>query len=137
VTDSVDAGRLFRWRRRPADRGSVALEYAILLPSVMAMLFGCIQVALYSYARSVALTAAEDGANAQRAYDAAKGSGKDAADKVIGRQGDTLRNAKVRVTNVNGEIRVVVTGRTQSVLPGFHGYHVSQTASGPVERFRR
>jgi Flp pilus assembly protein TadG len=137
VTESAGSGRRSGSGRRLGDRGSVVLEYAILLPAVLAMLFVCVQVALYSYARSVAQTAAEEAVNAQRAYGASADAGSKAADKVIGAQGDTLKGPSVRVTTVNGEVRVVVTGTTQSVLPGFGGYHVTQTASGPVERFRR
>jgi Flp pilus assembly protein TadG len=115
----------------------VALEFALVLPAIIVLLFTSVQVGLFSYARSVALTAAEEGANAQRAYGAADDAGQLAADRLLVKQGDTLRNWKVSVTTVNGEVRVVVTGRTQSVFPGFNGYRVSQTASGPVERFVR
>ena len=43
-------------------------------------MFTCIQVSLYSFARSVALTAAQEGANAQRAYGALPGAGEAKAD---------------------------------------------------------
>jgi Flp pilus assembly protein TadG len=119
------------------DRGSVTLEYAILVPAVLTILFLCIQVALYSYARSVALTAAEEGANAQRAFGAPAGVGKDRANDVINRQGDTLSGVTVTVTTTGGEVRVTVTGRSLSLFPGVNGYRVSQTSSGPVEQFHR
>ena len=113
------------------------LEYAILVPCVLAMLFGCIQVAMYSYARSVAQTAAHEAVNAQRAYGSAPHAGSSTGFAVIKRQGDTLNRPQVQVSTRNGEVRVVVSGWTQSVLPGFKGFHVTQTASGPVERFYR
>jgi Flp pilus assembly protein TadG len=116
----------------------VVLEYAILVPVVLLMLFTCVQVALYSYARSVALTAAEEGANAQREYGASGDAGWNAAHKVLTAQGDTLKSPRVFVTtDAAGEVHVRVQGTTQSVLPLFGGYVVTQTASGPVERFRR
>ncbi|HEY2792486.1 MAG TPA: TadE/TadG family type IV pilus assembly protein [Micromonosporaceae bacterium] len=124
-------------RSERRDLGSVALEFALVLPAVIALLFTSVQVGLYSFARSVALTAAEEGANAQRAYGAAGNAGQSAAARLLRGQGDTLRDWKVSVTTVNGEVRVTVTGLTQSVFPGFDGYHVRQTASGPVERFVR
>ena len=129
--------RLGEGRRRD-DRGSVVIEYTIVVSAVLLLLFTCVQIALYSYARSVALTAAEEGVNAQRAYGASSDAGSTAANKVINTQGDTLKSAHVTVTtSAGGEVRVLVTGTTQSVLFGFAGFSISQTASGPVERFQR
>ncbi len=122
---------------RGPDHGSVALEFAILIPGVLIMMFLCIQVALYSYARSVALTAAEEGVNAQRAYGASSGAGKAKAQAFIDRQGSTLIGAKITTTVAGGEIRITVTAKSQSLIPGFSGYSVSQSASGPIEKFSR
>jgi Flp pilus assembly protein TadG len=113
----------------------MTLEYAILVPTVLMMLFLCIQVALYSYARSVALTAAQEGANAQRAFGASAGAGKARADQVLNRQGDTLSGWKVSVSTVGNEVHVTVTGKSLSLIPGFDGYQVTQSAGGPIERF--
>ena len=122
---------------RSRDGGSVTLEYAILVPTILTMLFLCIQVALYSYARSVALTAAEEGANAQRAYGASAGAGQAKADEIIKAQGDVLSGWKVTVTTNGGEVRVTVSGRSLSMFPGVAGYSVKQTSSGPIEQFHR
>lgn len=135
MTLPTGASRRLIQRRRPADHGSVTVQYAIVAPSVLVLLFLCVQVALFSYARSVALTAAQEGANAQRAYGAPAGAGMVRADSVITRQGDTLRGAKVTVSISGGEVHVTVTGHSLSVIPGFAGYPISQTASGPIEVF--
>jgi Flp pilus assembly protein TadG len=113
------------------------LEYAILVPVILTMLFTCIEVALYSFARSVALTAAQEGANAQRAYGASDGAGEAQADKVITAQGDVLQGWQVSVTTTGGEVRVTVTGQSLSLFPGVAGFSVSQTSSGPVEEFHQ
>jgi Flp pilus assembly protein TadG len=123
-------------RRADADRGSVTLQYVILIPAMFALIFTCIQVSLYSFARSVALTAAEEGADAQRAYGAPGGAGQAKAEAIIASQGDTLRNPHVSVQVSGTEVVVTVTGLTQSVLPGFGGYQVTESASGPIEEFR-
>jgi Flp pilus assembly protein TadG len=122
-------------RRRSPDRGSMTLQFVIVIPAMFLLIFTCIQVALYSYARSVALTAAQEGVNAQRAYGAAGGVGLAKATDIIDRQGDTLQGAKVNVKVQGGEVVVTVTGRCQSVLPGFAGYQIRQVASGPIEAF--
>lgn len=124
-------------RRRPdGDRGSVTLQFVILVPAIFLAIFTCVQVSMYSFARSVALTAAEEGANAQRAFGAPPGIGHDKAMAVVQRQGDTLRNPTVNVQVVGDEVVVTVSGLTQSVLPGFDGYTVTESASGPIEEFR-
>jgi hypothetical protein len=131
-------------RRRPnghgrddnRDRGTVTLQYVILIPVMFTLIFTCIQVAMYSFARTVALTAAQEGVTAQRVFGAPTGAGKAQATKVVTRQGDTLRNFHVTVQRDGNEIVVTVSGRTQSVLPGFDGYLVTQTARGPIEEFR-
>ena len=117
------------------DSGSVTVEYAILVPVVLLLLFTTMQVALLSFARSVALTAAEEGANAQRAYQANGGVGEAKAKEVIQRQGDVLSGWTIAVTNDGAEVRVTVTGQSISLFPGISGFTVSQTSSGPVERF--
>jgi len=133
-----DRGRRPRIGRRPGrDDGSSTLEFAILVPLVLTLIFTCIQVSLYSFARSVALTAAQEGANAQRAYGAPPGAGEAKADDIINAQGDVLQGWHVLVTTSGGEIVVTVTGRSLSLFPGVDGYRISQTSSGPIEVFHR
>jgi len=134
-------GRRRPSRRRPLardqrDRGATTLQFVIIVPVVFALVFGCIQVSIYSFARTLALTAAQEAVSAQRAYQAPDGVGAARAWTVIHSQGDTLRNATVSVKIVGNNIVATVTGLTQSVLPGINGYPVSQTASGPIEEFR-
>jgi Flp pilus assembly protein TadG len=119
------------------DRGSITIQYLILIPAMFALIFTCIQVAMYSYARSVALTAAQEGVNAQRVLGADPGAGYAQANRVVTREGDTLSRVRITVRRNGNEIVVTVAGRTQSVLPGFDGYSVSQTARGPIEEFTR
>lgn len=130
-----------RWWRRLAarmrrDDGSVAVEYAIVAPVVLAVLFLAIQVAMYSYARSIALSAAQEGLSAARAYDGSAGDGSARAEDFIGRAGgDTLSGTHVSVSRNADQATVTVTGRSLSLVPGIGGFAVSQTATGPVERF--
>jgi Flp pilus assembly protein TadG len=115
----------------------VALEFAILIPAVMFVMFLCVQVALYSYARSVALTAAEQAVNAQRAYGAKSGAGQAKAKAFLKGQGATLSGVTITPSTVGGEIRFTVSGTSQSLIPGVKGYRVTQSASGPIEKFSR
>jgi len=46
-----------------------------------------------------------------------------------------LQNPHVQVVTQGNEIIVTVTATTQSLIPGFSGFQVSETASGPIEEF--
>ena len=126
-------GRLLARVRR--DDGSGALEIVVVAPVVIAAIFLSIQVALYSYARSIAMSAAQQGATAERAYNAPAGAGQDKAAGFVARNGDSLHDTRISVQRGADTVRVTVTGRSLSVIPGFGGFTVSQTAAGPVERF--
>jgi Flp pilus assembly protein TadG len=124
-------------RGRSDDDGAVTIEYVILVPVVLVIIFSCFQLALNSFARSVAQTAAEEGSNAARAYGASSADGQSRAQLVIDRQGDALSNTNISVVESGGEVRVTVTGHSLSLLPGYGGFTVTQTASGPIEQFVR
>jgi Flp pilus assembly protein TadG len=128
----VPPRRAAPWRR---EDGSASIEFVIVVPAVIAVMFLAIQVALYSYARSIALTAAQEAANAERSYGAAPGAGRDKATDFLGRAGDGLSTPGIDVQRDAQEVRVTITGRCLSVIPGFDGFTVRQSASGPVERF--
>lgn len=117
------------------DDGSGALETVILVPIVLLVLFLSIQAALYSYARSVALTAAQQGLTATRAYDstAAAGAGQ-ARDFVHRAGGDLLSGTQVSATRGAEQATVTVTGRSLTLVPGLT-LRIEQSATGPVERW--
>ncbi|WP_430786869.1 TadE/TadG family type IV pilus assembly protein [Actinoplanes sp. G11-F43] len=118
------------------DDGGAALEYVIVVPVVLAVMFLAIQVAMYSYARSIALTAAQEGLTAARAYDGSAGAGSERARSFIDRAaGDSLTGTRVSVSRAGEQATVTVTGRSLSLVPGISGFNVSQSAVGPVERW--
>jgi len=117
------------------DRGSVTLEMVILFPAVLLMSFGLIQGALWYHARTVAMAAAEEALDAARAQHGTEAAGQAVARSFLGRAGDNLRDARVVVHRVAATVTVTVTGTSVSVLPGVPGAAVSQTVSGPVERY--
>jgi hypothetical protein len=112
---------------------------AVLFPAVLFATFGLIQGALYYHARDVALAAATDGLTAARARTGSSTEGRAAATSFLQRAGgaDVLQGASVTADRTAVTATVTVTGRTMSLVPGLPGWSVSQTASGPVERFTR
>ncbi len=121
--------------RRGNDRGSASIEFAITAVAVMAIMFAAIQAATYFWARSIALAAAQEGAQAQRAYNAAPGIGQTRAAAFAASAGDGLSGTTVSVTSDAEHVQVTVTGYCLSVIPGFcSAFPVSATAHGTVER---
>ena len=111
----------------------------MLFPAVLLATFGLIQGALYYHARDIALAAASDGLTAARARAGSSAEGRQVAADFVRRAGgdDVLQGSAVTAERTATTATVTVTGRTLSLVPGLPGWSVSQSASGPVERFTR
>lgn len=131
-------GRAGRHRCRPSPRlreaGMVTVQYVVLVPALFTLLFLGVQIALFYQARSVALAAATEGARTAGAEGATSGDGEQAAWSFIAAAGDdALPNAAVSASRTLTEARVVVSGTSFSVIPGWTPTF-SQSAAAPVER---
>jgi len=111
----------------------------VLFPVVLLILFGVIQGALYFHGRNVAMAAAEQGVRAARADGQSNRAGTAAGQawQFLTDTGELDNLAGVSITPDIGAVtvRVTVTARTVSLLPGVPGPKISQTASGDIERF--
>src|SRR3954451_12839251 len=74
-------------RRGESDRGSSSVEFAILFPIIVALLFAGPQLALWYFAREAADAAAHAGARAASVRGAAGGAGPAGADEYLARLG--------------------------------------------------
>jgi len=122
-----------RWRL-PGERGSAAVELAILMPAILLLTFGSIQVATMFLARNVALGAAQEAATAERTYNAAPGSGQVRAQAFLARSGDWLTEPTVTVTHTGNQITTTVDGWALTIVPGLR-WRVHQVAHAEAERF--
>ena len=117
------------------ERGSATVEVAVLAPALLLVVFTIIQVGLWSYARSLALGAAQEGLAAGRSFGATAHAGRERAEQFLVRTaGDSLRDSVVSVQVDSTTLEVEVRGRALSVLPGIPGLPVRQQARGPIER---
>lgn len=125
-------------RRRKAvctkDFGSQTVEFAIVALPLLIVTFMVIQAALVFHARSMALAAATQGAQVARAYRSTPAAGKTKAESFLEVIGQGLRDPRVEVATSPTDVTVTVTGQAPSIIP-FMTFNVSQTASGPIERF--
>ncbi|MEU6653348.1 TadE family protein [Streptomyces sp. NPDC046900] len=122
-----------RWRD---DRGDTSIQMAIIFPFVLLATVAVVQASMWYYARQIALTAAREGASAARSYQSSPAAGESQARDVLERTaGDSLRGYSVSASSNGQRVRVQVSGTALSMIPGVSGLHVSQSASGPVERW--
>ncbi|WP_455362586.1 TadE/TadG family type IV pilus assembly protein [Streptomyces sp. SYSU K21746] len=122
-----------RWR---GDRGDTSIQMAIIFPFVLLATVAVIQASMWYYARQIALTAAREGLTAARAYQSSPADGSAQARDVLGRvAGDSLRGYSVVASSDGQRVRVQVSGTAMSMIPGVSGLQVTQSASGPVERW--
>lgn len=118
------------------DRGDTSIQMAIVFPLVLLATVAVIQASMWYYARQIALTAAREGATAASAYQASPSDGAAQARSVLSRiAGDSLRGYSVSASNNGQRVSVQVTGTAMSMIPGLSGLRISQSASGPVERW--
>jgi Flp pilus assembly protein TadG len=122
-----------RWRD---ERGDTSIQMAIIFPFVLLATVAVIQASMWYYARQIALTAAREGATAARAYQSSPGDGAARARAVLGRTaGDSLHGYSVSASSDGQRVRIQVSGTALSMIPGLPGLHITQSASGPVERW--
>lgn len=128
-------GPLLDSSRQAEDRGSVTIQTVLLAPLVVAVSFFGIEVMLWFHARNVALHAAQHGTQIERAYQAAPGDGRVAADQFIQQAGggEVLRNVVITSQRTGDDVTITVTGSTPSVL-GIGMPAVTRSATGPIER---
>ncbi|MFJ1839804.1 TadE/TadG family type IV pilus assembly protein [Streptomyces sp. NPDC088175] len=131
--------RLEEWwkaRRWSDDRGDVSIQMAIIFVVLLPATVAVIQTSMWYYARQIALTAAREGTTAARAYQASPADGTAQAQDVLRRTaGDSLLGYSVSASSDGQRVRVQVSGTAQSMIPGISGRRITQSASGPVERF--
>ncbi|MGH3417682.1 MAG: TadE/TadG family type IV pilus assembly protein [Actinocrinis sp.] len=131
-------------RRRDAERGVSAVEFAMLTPLLFFFLFATVQFGLYFFARHVALAAAQEGDRVARSEAGnpidARLWQTDATGKVdvwIQRLAPNLLNG-YQATAVPGPdpqtVTVTVTATVPSMIPGLT-INVTVHSTGPIEQF--
>ncbi len=121
------------------ERGSVAVELAIVAPALMLLVLGALQFGLWYHAQNVVETAALEGARVAAAEDGTAGAGESRALEVV-QQG--LGHAAVEqgaTASVDQETaHVQVTAQLSGLLPipGLRSFALTSEATVFRERFR-
>ena len=129
---------------RRDERGSSALELALIAPFLLSLIFFSIQACLWWYGRTVALQSAREGvsqvrlAQDERTYlDIVKPAAEAATVRFassVGREALVDAAAKSTYDGVTGQVSVTVTGHVMTLWPGPR-LSVTQSAYGRIERF--
>ena len=118
------------------ERGASSVaEMVLVAPALLFALMLIVQFGLMFHARNVAEQAAQEGAATARQFDGTEAGAKTRTLEYLAALGpDTLQDRGVTVSRGAQTATVEVTGTVISVVPGLH-LHVSESASGPVERY--
>ncbi|MCM1969234.1 TadE/TadG family type IV pilus assembly protein [Streptomyces sp. G1] len=116
--------RTFRDGHR--DRGQVALEYVGFLPFLLLVALGGIQLGWSAYVVQQAQTAARTAARVEARE---PGAGADAGRQAI--RPSLAEGAGIAVRKTRDAVRVTVTLRVESVVPGIGSRRVQRTAVMP------
>ncbi|MBN9611780.1 MAG: hypothetical protein BGO26_01345 [Actinobacteria bacterium 69-20] len=113
--------------------GGASLGFILLMPAVLLLIFGGIQFGLHSYARSLAVAAAQAGVRAATRAPASTDRGRRAAeDFVTDKAAGTLTDAVVTVTQTGEQITVTITAAAPNLVPLAHP-RVAGQASANIE----
>ncbi|MBN9103736.1 MAG: pilus assembly protein [Propionibacteriaceae bacterium] len=116
------------------ERGSVTVEMVVLMPVLLAILFGGIQAGVVFHARHIAIAAAQEGARTAAAYQASLPDGiSTARNAAVDWAGQSLTGIQVTGQRTATRVSITVQGSAISLLPGV-SWPIEQTATLPVER---
>jgi Flp pilus assembly protein TadG len=130
------SGRRATGAAGPGQAGSATLELVVLIPVLLLVVTVVVQAGLWFHARSLALVAAQEGVSVARTYRADTSAGPARAAQFLAEHaGDQLTAVTITGAADATMVRVDVTGRSLSLVPGLPGPLVHQSAQGPIERF--
>jgi len=106
----------------------------IVVPAVLLTLTMVFQAMEYYIARQAAETAATQAVDAARVAGGGDGTGTAEANNVLAQLGSPVQHVNVTVTTSAGVVTATVSGTPYQLVPA-PTFHVSATASGPLDAF--
>jgi Flp pilus assembly protein TadG len=113
----------------------VVLEWVVLFPAILLLIFGTVQTGLHFHARTIASAAASEGVHAGSTTTGSTAAAVAAAQQFITDAGDGMfTDSTVEVQRTATTVTVTVRGYSLGLLPGVSTPTIRQTISGPIER---
>ncbi|GAA1863496.1 hypothetical protein GCM10009751_21750 [Myceligenerans crystallogenes] len=117
------------------ERGVASIQTVIVYPVVLLLVFAMVQGVLYFHAQNIARSVANGAVQAARLESGTEAAGYAAAGDRLDRVRDAFTTVDVVVERGPEVATATVVGLAPSLVPGFRGLRIEQTATGPVERF--
>lgn len=117
------------------ERGAASIQTVLTYPIVLLLIFGMVQGVLYFHAQNTAQSVANGAVQVARVEGGSTAAGQAEAASRLARGGDAFATVDVRVTRGQETATATVVGLAPSIVPGFRGLRIEQSATGPVERF--
>lgn len=118
----------------PSDRGSLAVEYVLVMAVFVVVFMVLVQFAVNGFAQRAADSAAEDALSAAGSYRGSAQEGRAAGRDALAHVGGGLRGTTVTISRTDQTAAATVTGRAPRLVPGIP-VDIRATVRGPVERF--
>jgi Flp pilus assembly protein TadG len=121
------------------ERGSVALELAVVVPVLMLLVLGLLQFALWYHAQNVVQTAAQEGARVAAAEEGSAETGRSRALEVLhDGLGRAAENEHAVASLDPDAAHVLVTAEMPGLLPipGLSSFTLTSESTAFRERFR-
>jgi Flp pilus assembly protein TadG len=123
--------------RADGQQGSVTLEFVVIVPLLMLLVWIAMQLVMVFFANRVALSAAQEGVRTARDRAGSTTAAEQRSRRYLVELGSTLLlHPQVRASRTADSARVEVTGQAQQLIPFFVRLHIVQVAESPRERFR-
>ena len=126
-----------RNRRHPGDeRGSATLPLVLVVPAMLVVVLGGVQLGLWMHLKHVVTAAAQEGLVAARVEGGDPAAGEVRANDFLTELAPSLLTDRVVTAESDGETaRVVVSGSVAQIVPGL-SLQVRAVATAPTETFR-
>ena len=113
----------------------MVLEWVVLFPAILLLIFGAVQTGLHFHARTIASAAASEGVHAGTTAPSSTAAARAAAQQFIDEAGDGMFvSSSVDVDRTATTVTVTVRGRSLNLVPGMPTPEIRQVISGPIEQ---
>ena len=116
------------------ERGSETAQNTLVYPALFLLIFIFIQAGLFYHAHNIAQGAASVAYQSARAYDGSERRGQADGEAFL-RKAGVMKGTKVIVNRGVETTSVTVSGTTNVLVPGFPWSTITETISGPTERY--
>ena len=97
--------------------GEAEIEFLLVLVTLLALIFGAVQIGLLFYARSVVVATANRGAQEASASSGTLATGQQAAERALSSLGPLGSSPSVEVVDKGGDVTVKASASVASIVP--------------------